>query len=97
MLVKAQTPHQKQHFEARNTQLSGTVRLMAEGVHRGFHEWQYTADVINFTNRVSIDSTTTAHTDVRGLVSATKYAFFHKQIVAGTTSDWEAPVLLTII
>ncbi len=96
MLVKAQTAHQKHHFEARNTKLSGTVRLIAEGIGRGAHEWQYTADVTGLTNRIAVDSTTTAHTDVHSLVSGTKYAFFHKQIVAGTTSDWEGPVFLIV-
>jgi hypothetical protein len=97
MMVKAQTSHQKQHFDARNTQLSGTVRLVAEGIGRGAHEWQYTTDVTNFTNRVPVASTTTAHTDIHGLVSGTKYAFFHKEIVAGRASDWEGPVFLMVV
>ncbi len=96
MTIKIKTPRQKQHFEARNTDLSGTVRLIAEGIARCAHEWNYTPDVVNFTNRIAIDSTTTAHTDVHGLVSGAKYAFFHKQIIAGAKSDWEGPVILPV-
>lgn len=97
MTVKAQATHQKQHFEARNTKLSGTVRLLAEGIGRGAHEWQYTADITNFTNRIQVNSTTTAHTDISGLQNGTKYAFFHKEIVPGGVSDWEGPVFLVVV
>jgi len=95
MLVKAKASHQKQHFEAKNTPLTGVVRLVAEGIERGAHEWQHTTDVTNYTNRVAVDSTITAHTDVHGLVSGTKYAFFHKQITTGKT-DWEGPAFLVV-
>lgn len=97
MAVKVRSSRKKQHFEAKNTDLSGTVRLAAEGVDRGAHEWQYTTDVINFTNRISVDSTTTAHINIFGLVSGTKYAFFHKVITAGEKNDWEGPVFLMVV
>jgi hypothetical protein len=97
MLVKTQTAHQKQHFEARNTDVSGTVRLLAAGIDRGAHGWQYTGDVTGLTNRIPADSTTTAHTDIHDLKSGTKYAFFHKAIVAGTATDWEGPVFLMVV
>src|ERR1039457_3726053 len=45
MTIRTKTPHQRQHFEARNTDISGTVRLIAEGIARGAHEWNYTPDI----------------------------------------------------
>jgi len=97
MSVKDQTIHQKQHFEAKNTNLSGTVRLVAEGIERGAHQWEYTDDIVNFTNRKAAEPTTNAHTDIHDLKSGTKYAFFHKEIVPDTVSDWEGPVFLMVV
>jgi hypothetical protein len=97
MMVKEQTSHPKQHFEARNTKVSGTVRLLAEGIDRGAHEWQYTADVTNFANRVQLTTTIAAHTDIPNLESGRKYAFFHREIKTTGADDWEGPVILLVV
>ena len=97
MLVRNHSTPQKHHFEAKNTKLSGTVRLVAEGIDRGAHQWEYTDDIVSFTNRKAAEPTTTAHTDIHDLKSGTKYAFFHKEIIVSSVSDWEGPVFLMVV
>jgi len=95
MSVKNQVHPQKHIFTASNTDISGTVLLTAQGGAKA-NEWQYTTDIINFTGRVPVASTTKAHTEIPNLKKGTEYAFFHKAIVAGTNTDWEAPVILMV-
>jgi hypothetical protein len=79
---------QKHKFTATNTEISGTVHLTAEGMVNG-HNWEYTSDVINFTNKIAVDPTTTSYTDITGLAKKTEYAFFHKAIKAKTKTAIE--------
>jgi hypothetical protein len=96
MEVKGQTANQKHVFAVKNGKIAGSVRVTAEGGAKA-HEWQYTADVINLTSRISAVTTTTASTDIVGLKSGTRYAFFHKAVLAGVASDWEGPLFLTVL
>lgn len=96
MIVKSQASRKKQVFTVVNASISGTVQLTAAGGANA-HEWQYTTDTINLTNRVSADSSTTARTEIAGLTKGKEYAFFHKSIIAGEKTDWEGPVMLVII
>ncbi len=61
---------QKHKFTVTNTAVSGTVHLTAEGMVNG-HNWEYTSDVINFTNKIAVEPTTKSYTDITGLVKKT--------------------------
>lgn len=95
MNVKDQVHPQKRVFSASNGEISGEVDLMAQGGAKA-HEWQYTTDLANFTNRVAAATTTKASTEITGLKKGAEYAFFHKAIVADTKTDWEGPVFLVV-
>lgn len=86
----------KRVFTARNTDVSGTVELVAPGGAKA-HEWQYTTDVVNFTNRMSAETTTTANTIISGLTRRTDYAFFHHPVISGEKTTWEGPVTLFVL
>lgn len=96
MEVKAQAVPKRRIFTATLGDIEGSVHLTATGGANA-HEWQYTADVTNFTGRIPLNTTTTSNTDARGLKSGAKYAFFHKAIVAGAITDWEGPVFITVL
>ena len=96
MEVKAQAVPKKRVFAATLGDIEGSIFLSASG-GASAHEWQYTADVMNLTGRIPVNTTTTSSTDIRGLKSGTKYAFFHKPIVARTMTDWEGPVFITVL
>ena len=74
--------------------LGSTVLLKAEGGAKS-NLWAYTADVINFTNRIDVEPTTPAHTEVPGCLPNTEYAFFHKGIHVHGNTAWEGPILFT--
>ncbi len=96
MEVKNQVSPKKRVFSVTHSDVEGSVHLTAEGGVSS-HEWQYTSDVVNFTGRVAASSTTTSTTDIDGLKSGSKYAFFHKPIQAGSITDWEGPLYVTVI
>ena len=96
MEIKSQVHRGRFVFSVKNTDVSGTVRLRAQGRKRA-HEWQYTDDVINFTGRIAVPSTTKATTHIANLKKVTEYAFFHKAIKRGGNTDWEGPILLVVI
>lgn len=95
MNVKNQVHPQKHKFTVNNTDISGTVLLTAQGGANA-NEWQYTTDIINFTGRIPVATTTKAHTEIPNLKKGIEYAFFHKAIIAGTNTDWEGPVFLMV-
>jgi len=95
MSEKEQVRRQKNQFAVKNGDISGTVNLTAQGGANA-HEWQYTTDITDFTARVAATTTTTASTKITNLKQTTKYAFFHKAIIAGADTDWEGPVFLVI-
>ena len=90
------THHPGKHkFTAEDGSVLGhTVLLKAEGGAKS-NMWAYTADVINFTNRIDVEPTTPAHTEVTGLLPNTEYAFFHKGIHVHGNTAWEGPILFT--
>ena len=96
MNVRNQHTPQKHQFAASNGPVSGSVILTAEGGANA-HEWQYTTDITGFTNKVSVDSTTTAKTEILNLKKATEYAFFHKAIISGEKTNWEGPLFLVVV
>src|SRR5258707_12336304 len=82
MDVKTQGVPKRRVFAVSNGDLDGSVHLTATG-RVNAHEWQYTSDLANFTNRMVAPTTTSSIIDIDGLKSGTKYAFFHKPIVRG--------------
>ena len=95
MEVKTQTQPKKRVFAVNSGITEGSVHLTAAGGVNA-HEWQYTSDVVNFTGRVSAPTTTVSSTEIDGLRSGSKYAFFHKPIVSGISTDWEGPLFLMV-
>jgi hypothetical protein len=96
MVVKSQHTPQKHQFAASNGAVSGSVILTATGGANA-HEWKYTSDITGFTNKISVDTTTTAKTEISNLKKASEYAFFHKAIISGVKTDWEGPLFLVIV
>jgi hypothetical protein len=96
MNVKNQSRPQKRKFTATNGKISCSVILTAQGGANA-NEWQYTTDVVNFTGRVALPSTTAAKTEVADLKKSTEHAFFHKAIMTGEQTDWEGPIILMVI
>ena len=88
----------KKIFGAKNTDVSGTVKLFAPGNprSRGSHHWFYTTDLEHFTNKIIVNPTTKANTTIEGLVSVTKYAFFHLAVVPKGINIEDGPIFLTI-
>jgi len=79
---------QKQKNDARNTDVSGTVMLTADG--QGAHEWQMSPDQKTITN---LPATKQAHTLVSGLTPGQQYYFRNKKIPTKKQqfdwSDWK--------
>lgn len=96
METKDQGHVQRRKFSVSNTEVSGMVHLTAQGGAKA-HEWQYTPDVINFTGRIAVPTTTTGYTDIPGLKKGTEYAFFHKPIVANGNNGWEGPIVCMVL
>ena len=96
MEVKAQTLPKKRVFSVTIGNTEGSVHLTATGGANA-HEWQYTSDVENFKNRIAVVTTTKSSTDLSGLKSGSKYAFFHRSVVSGVTTDWEGPLMMIVM
>jgi hypothetical protein len=96
MSDKAQASHTARIFKALNGVVSGTVILLARGGARA-NEWQYTTDTQNFTGRIALKTTTKAMLEVPNLPINTPVAFFHKATIANVDTDWEGPVIITVL
>jgi hypothetical protein len=95
MVTKGQIHPQKHQFKVVNGKISGTAKLTAQGGAKA-HEWQYTTDIVSYTGRIAVDSTTRANTEIANLAEATRYAFFHKPIISNTITEWEGPIILLV-
>lgn len=96
MEVKAQVIPKKRVFSVNHGPIEGSVHLTAAGGVNA-HQWEYTSDVVNFSDRVAASITTSSTTDINGLKSGSKYAFFHKPIQAGVSNNWEGPLYVMVI
>jgi len=96
MSDKARTSHTARIFKALNGVVSGTIILLARGGARA-NEWQYTTDTKNFTGRIALKTTTKAMIEVPNLPINTQVAFFHKATIIGVDTDWEGPVIITVL
>ncbi|MHB8401009.1 MAG: hypothetical protein ACYDCN_03245 [Bacteroidia bacterium] len=83
----------KHKFAVTNGTTPGDIHPTAEGKAVA-HLWAYTEDVINFTNRIDAEPTTTSYTDITGLKLKTEYAVFHRAIHHGRNDAWEGPKLI---
>ncbi len=95
MDIKTYPSRSKRVFGVTNGDISGSVKLVAEGGARA-HEWQYTSDLVNFTNRVAAQTTVRGSSEITGL-SKGVYAFFHKPIYSDRVVDWEGPIINTVV
>jgi hypothetical protein len=95
MIAKGQNHPERRQFRAVNSKISGTVIITAKGGAKA-HEWQYTTDIVNYTGRIAVDSTTSAKTEIPNLADGTRYAFFHKPIISNTITEWEGPIILLV-
>jgi hypothetical protein len=96
MVLKTLSSRTKVVFEVTQNKESGSVHAIAAG-NANAHLWEYTTDVLHFTNRIAAEPTTVASTDITGLAKLTRYAFFHKAILPNQINSWEGPVFLDVI
>jgi pyridoxine/pyridoxamine 5'-phosphate oxidase len=96
MTEKTQVRPQARVFSVKNADVSGTVLLSAQGGSNA-NEWQYTEDVATFQNRKMLPTTVAAKTSLSGLQKKSDYAFFHRSVVSGEITEWEGPVLITVL
>ena len=96
MSEKTKIIHTARIFKALNGEVSGTVILLARGGAVS-NNWQYTTDVKEFTGRINIDGTSRASTEVSGLPIKTDVAFFHQPVLSGVKTNWEGPVIITVL
>ena len=96
--VKAAGVKKTRAFSVKNTLVSGAVKMSAPGIKdaKGSHNWFYTTDLVNFTNKQPIPPTTKANTVFPGLPIHIKYAFFHTAITPAGNIE-EGPVFLSVI
>ena len=93
--MKKHKPNPKKHvFSGKIGSVPTSILLSAEGGANA-HEWAYAADLVNFSDRDNLESTTVAHTVVEGLNRKTDYAFFHKAVYPGNANVWEGPIFVT--
>ncbi|HEX7412469.1 MAG TPA: hypothetical protein VF411_00385, partial [Bacteroidia bacterium] len=97
--IKAAGVKKPRVFAVKNTLVSGTVKLVAPAIikSRGAHDWFYTTDLVNFTNKLPIPPTNKASTTFPGMKPLVKYAFFHTAVVPGGVNIEEGPVFLSVI
>jgi len=96
MEVRGRGTTKKRVFTAENGDVAGSVYLSAPGGANA-HEWQFATDLINFSDRKAANSTTVADTEITGLERGVKHAFFHKAIIRGIETDWDAPIFLIVL
>lgn len=97
--IKAPGVKKPRVFGVKNTLVSGTIKLRAPGIKggQGAHDWFYTIDLVNFTNKQPIPPTKKASTTFAGMPPLVKYAFFHTAVVPGGVNIEEGPIFLSVI
>jgi len=95
MYVKGYTHPDTRVFMVLPGEVSGSVLLIAAGKANA-HEWQRTEDIKEYTNRIASTTTSIAHTEIHGLPKV-PMAFFHKATYPGRETDWEGPIVFTVI
>jgi hypothetical protein len=78
----------KEQFEARNGDVSGSVDLITKAPDEdAAHEWAYTLD--DEVTWIYITTTLQAKTTVTGLIKASQPRFRHRNILRSGPTDWE--------
>jgi len=95
--VKQVTPRQKQVFSVEHGNLSGSIDLLAAGIERGIHDWQYHEDGIQPIVWINAPSTNKATTTISNLVVGKRYFVRHRTVVSEGTTDWEEPLSIVVI
>ena len=87
MKVKKQGEINKQDFEARHGEVSGSVKLIAKGAgtSHAAHDWQIS---LNSTDWTFLTTTLQADTMATGLTVGSKVFFRHRTILADGPTDW---------
>ena len=96
MTVKSQVHPQARIFTVKQGDISGTVVLTAQGGANA-NEWQMTTDIEKCTNRIPLPTTVPAKTIVSNLQKKADYAFFHRAVISGTETNWEGPIIITVV
>jgi hypothetical protein len=96
MKVKEKSTPPPRTFKAKRGEAEGSVLLIAPRKAQA-HEWQYTADVVNFTGRIAVPATAAGRTTITSLQRFTEYAFYHKPVLRRTITEWEGPVILLVL
>jgi len=91
MKVKNFTPRQKQIFAVMAGLLVGTVKVTAETVKRGFHEWQYTYNPVNESSWINATSTVRAKINLTDLTIGSRVYVRHRAILKSGPENWTSP------
>jgi hypothetical protein len=95
MSVKIHSHPVSKVFIAIHGDVKGSILLVVPSGANS-NEFQYTGDVVGFTNRITVDSTTMSHIMLYGLPLG-PMAFFHKAVFPRKKTDWEGPIIITVI
>lgn len=95
MRLKEQGHRSKQKFEAKNSEISGTIILTAEG-GADAHEWKYSLDTEHYTGEIHLRATKQAHAEINGLTKGIEIAIFHSKIDKDSPHEWEGPIFITV-
>ena len=90
MKVKRFTPRQKKGFSIKPSGV-GAVKLTAEKVIRGSHEWQYTATPGSAASWIDAGLGTKASITISGLTSGVRYYFRHRRVLKTGPTEWDGP------
>jgi|GEM_PF-1448118 len=96
MEVKSQgTGKKKRIFSVSHGAMDGSVVLTAPSGAVS-HEWQYSTDIITFSNKVSLTTTSVGIFEIAGLESGKTFAFFHRSVIPGEVTLWEGPLIIKV-
>jgi len=94
MSVKKSPTRHARVFAAVAGPISGTVKVIApSGGHRVAYDWQYSTDGKTW---VDLTSTLQAKTTMTGQTPGTVLEFRYRTVTKTGTSDWTAPVSITV-
>ena len=96
MATRQFTPVQRQVFTVKNGKLPGTAELLASGLKRGSHEWQYAANP-PADGWTDAEPTVQATTIIMGLEPGKRYTFRHRSVLTDGPAAWEDPQSLIVV
>ena len=96
MQIKQATPRQKVGFSVEPSGI-GAVKLTAEKVVRGSHEWEYTTTPDVAGSWIDASLGTKAVITITGLASAVRYYFRHRAVLKSGPTAWEGPLSTVVL